>query len=181
MGYSISWLAVRGKTAADLHRQLGLRATGKREQVPESPLLSAEIAGGWSLIFANRCDFADSLPLAKLSAGAEVITCMAEEHVMTSSATGWKDGKLLWSITHDWQQGKDHLKSDGAPPPAFNGIRDRLIEKQTEPGAPDYLFDIPVEVAKSLTGFRHDEDVESDLDDPFELLEPDKPWWRFWR
>ena len=35
MGYSLSWLAVRGKPADVVLGQLGLQGTGTREEIPE--------------------------------------------------------------------------------------------------------------------------------------------------
>ena len=40
MGYSQSWLAVRGKPPAAVLDSLGLRGTGKREEIAESPIVA---------------------------------------------------------------------------------------------------------------------------------------------
>jgi hypothetical protein len=184
MGFSISWLAIRGKDPASVCNELALRGTGEHEEIPESPLLGAELPSGWYLVFANHCGFADTQPLAKLSSDAEIVTCSVEEHVMYSGASCWKHGKRMWSITHDSQQGIEHLEAEGQLPPVFAPIRDQMTARQADRDDADYIFDVPVEVAKSLTGFRHDKDIEGAPDKPFERLEKlnrEKRWWEFWK
>jgi hypothetical protein len=112
--------------------------------------------------------------LQGLSGGCEVITGDVEEHVMVSIATGWKDGRRVWSVTHDGQRDMEHLQTEGDLPAAFTSIRDRLrSEQQTAGGRKadvDYTFDVPVELAQTLTGYRHDADIPGAGADPFEVL-----------
>ena len=93
----------------------------------------------------------------RLSAGCEVITADVEEHVMVSVATGWKDGQRVWSVTHDAQREMEHLQAEGELPAVFTSIRDRLRAEQQEAGGRradvDHLFDVPVELAQTLTGY----------------------------
>jgi hypothetical protein len=206
MGFSVSWLAIRGKDADTVQRELALAGTGEYEEVPESPLLGANLAEGWYLVFANRCDYADNAPLERLSRGDLLVTCAVEEHAMISHASGWSDGRSEWSVLHDSQQGLEHLDAQGDLPPAFAAIRDRLSEEQAEQGEADYLFDVPIEVARAITGFRHDQSEptrrferlsdtapadESDFLEfviaekklsisPVQNIAPRK-WWQIWR
>ncbi len=89
---------------------------------------------------------------------------------MVSKATGWRDGKIIWSVTHDAQKDRKHLEVHGEPPPQFTTIRDELSAKDM-PKVCDYLFDIPVETARSVAGYRHDEDVPGLSGEVFEVLE----------
>jgi hypothetical protein len=68
-------------------------------------------------------------------------------------------------------------------------IRDRLFSEQAAAGGKepdvDHTFDIPVELALSLTGYRHDhDDIPGMSEDPFEVLVSIRPaqkkrsWWR---
>jgi len=113
MGFSVSWLAVHGKSADQVRQQLGLQQTGQREEIPESPVLAADLPTGWYLVFANRCDYAENAGLRRLSLDCEVVACSVEEHVMVSAASGWKDGRNTWAITHDSQQGVGKPRSRG--------------------------------------------------------------------
>ena len=174
MGYAISWLAIRGKSSSTVRKELGLLATGKLEDVPESKILGMELPSGWYLIFANDCGFAEGLPLGKLSQDAEVVACSVEEHVMFSYATGWRNGERHWAVTHDSNNGIQHLETDGRPPFIFNAIRERLTLEQTEADRNkinvDCIMDVPIELAESLTGFRHNKDIDDD-EGQFEILE----------
>ena len=173
MGYSLSWLAVRGKPVDVVLGQLGLRGTGTREEIPESPIVGAELPGGWYLVLSNKdVQFLDDNVLSKMSAGCEVVTCFVEEHVMYSEAKGWEGGKAKWSVTHDAEKGLDHLQPTGEVPAAFGPIHERLRAELETAGenAVDFLFDVPAELAKVQTGFRHDEDCPGATGDPFEVL-----------
>ena len=89
MGYSLSWLAVKGKSPQAVRDELGFRVTGEHEAMPESDLTAAELPNGWYLMVAHRSEqvVPDGV-LKQLSAGCEDVTCFVEEHVMFSSATG---------------------------------------------------------------------------------------------
>jgi hypothetical protein len=128
---------------------------------------------GWYLIVSNHTEqvVSDDAMRRLASSGCELVTCFVEEHVMVSRATGWKDGQLRWSVTHDAQKGLMHLDVQGAPPAEFADIRDRIVAEQAaDDGACDYFFDIPVETARSAAGYRHDEDVPGLSGEVFEVL-----------
>jgi hypothetical protein len=155
---------------------LGLRGTGTREEIAESPIVGAELPSGWYLIVTHRSGhplMRDPV-LQRLSAGCEVVTGDVEEHVMVSAAAGWKDGWRVWSVVHDAQRDKEHLEAQGELPPAFAGICDALRSKQQAAGGHkadvDFMFEVPVELAKKLTGYRHDADIPGAGDHPFEVL-----------
>lgn len=173
MGFSISWLAVRGKPAAEIPALLSLTPTGRHEEIPESPYSAAALPGGWSLLVFDRCEhaFLGKDSLRRLSAGCEVVAASAEEHVMASLAEGWKDGQRLWRLAHESEQGLRHLEESGALPKLFGDIREKAFRQQESDGADggvDYIFDVPLLVAQSLTGFKHDEGTDL----RFEILEP---------
>jgi hypothetical protein len=144
---------------------LRLRSTGKRGTFPKFSLSGAGLPTGWYLICHWRHEFTDA-ELQKLSVGGEVVACFVEEHVMVSRAAGWKDGRELWSVTHDAEKDLSHLDVRGTPPPQFARIRDELTAKQT-PDTCDNIFDIPVSLAADIAGFRYDEHLDVD----FEVLE----------
>jgi hypothetical protein len=174
MGFAVSWLAVRGKAQQDVLSQLRLRETPDRERVPESDIVASTLPSGWYLVFYSRDPTSLNMPmLAAISSGAEVITCAVEEHAMVSIAEGWRDGIKVWSVSHDSERGLTDLDTTGALPIAFSSIRDELLEKQNRAGAKsdvDYVFDVPVELARNETGFRHDADFDEFEVDPFVVL-----------
>lgn len=181
MGYAVSWIAIRGGPAADVLGALGLRTTGAREEVAESPIVAASLPDGWHVVLDNTRTFAfesDKRLPARLTAGVEAVTCAVEEHVGVSVAAGWRDGKRIWRVEHDAGKGLGHLAAEGELPPTFASIRERLTGEQARADAGgesvDHVFDIPVELARALTGFAHDRDLPGagGGQERFEVLEP---------
>jgi hypothetical protein len=186
MGYSQSGLAVTGKSPETVREELNLRATGVREEGAESPIIAANLPKGWYLIVANRAEHSmiSDTVLQSLSVSCEVLTYTVEEHVMFSAASAWRDGRRLWSISHESDSGRDHLATEGEPPTALSAIRDRCVSQQRKARDAhervDYIFEIPVELFKFFTGYRYDQDIP-DLDDQtFEVLESIKPETKSW-
>lgn len=186
MGFSLSWAVVETKPKEVVQSELKLQGTGAFEEIPESPYVGASLPKGGYLVVADHEDrLVTPEILEMLSSGAVVTACMVEEHVMVSTASRWQNGKMLWSITHDAGRGIQHLDSQGDLPPEFPTIRDRLQSEQAAAGGDkagvDHLFDVPIELAYSLTGFRHDHDIEGAGEAPFEVLSslatPEKKSW----
>jgi hypothetical protein len=102
MGFSLCWVGVRGKAAQKVRNELGFVLTDKRGAYPKSITSGTEISSGWYVILqAGKSSVASDSALARVSAGCEVVTCFIEDHVMFSRATGWKDGRQVWEISHD--------------------------------------------------------------------------------
>jgi len=153
MGASLSWFAVRGKTPEAVLQDLGLRNVGKEHR--KTRFCGGALPSGWYLVIHGRHEFTND-EVRRLSLGCEVIACFVEEHVMFSSAAGWKDGEQMWSVAHDAQEGDGHLEVQGKPPTGFAAICDCLTKQQQEDGGADFIFDIPIALAAELTGYRHD-------------------------
>ncbi len=192
MGFAISWLAVSGKDPQQVLQELQLHRTGETEEFPESPVSAVQLPGGWFLVFANRFDspLVANGSLQQLSSGCTVISCQVEEHVMFSSATCYFNGKSKWHVVHDAQESIYHLSASGDLPPEFNDIYASLKQEQDDSGGDksdvDYIHDVPVSLAKAVTSFRHDHDIQGDSPEPFEVLASRsssasaKPWWKIW-
>ena len=64
----------------------------------------------------------------------------------------------------------------GNPPPELNQFRERLTQEQNaargEKADVDFIFDLPAELAKSVTRFRHDQDTAGMVGDVYHVLEP---------
>jgi hypothetical protein len=146
---------------------LSLRGSGTIEEIAESEIVAAELPAGWYLIVSQRdsLGFTKDKVLEQLSSLGEVVTCFVEERVMCSFAACWRGGRCIWSVYHDsgGRSGNLHLDIKGEPPPAFAEIRDRLRSEQQAAGGKksgvDYIFDAPVELAHSVVGYRHDQDI----------------------
>ena len=112
---------------------------------------------------------------------------------MFSSSVFWSDGEKVWSIEHRGEQGTMDLTSDGSLPPVFSELREKYFSEQEAEGGEhagvDLIFEIPLAVARSLVGFKHDEETPGVDDGTFDVLrlgesgllsKSSKPWWRFW-
>ncbi|MBA2113178.1 hypothetical protein [Bremerella alba] len=125
MGSAYSWLAVSGKSPDDTLCALGLASGETYAGFPDGTLSGIALTTGWYLVVSERCDYANTRRLRRLSRQCELVTCAVEEHVMYASTCGWKNGKLAWEITHDSQlaAGRHHLDAAGKLPPMFDEIQ----------------------------------------------------------
>lgn len=177
MGVSLSWLAVKGKTPEAARGELGLRATGQSGEMFRSPVVGALSDAGWYLMVARGCGhrIIAAQVVERLSRDCEVLTCSIEEHVMFSRATGWRDGRQLWSVTHDGENGPQGVSEEGTLPAEYPAIRDRLSARQEAEGGADagvdWLFEVPLVLLQGATGFKHDEASPAYEARGFELLE----------
>lgn len=106
---------------------------------------------------------------------------------MFSSTKLHKDGAQIWSASHNAQDGIYNLQTEGALPDFYSEIRERLTDQQDQAGGDkakvDHVFDVPVEVAKSMCGYRHDL-CRYDWGEPyFTTLQERRGGrgWKFWK
>ncbi len=161
MGASLTWFAVRGKPSVAVLHDFGLKNIGK--EYCKAPYCGGSLPSGWYLVIHGQHELTND-EARQVSRGCEVVACFVEEHVMVSRAAGWKDGKQIWSVTHDAQEGDGHLEVEGQPPAVFAAIRERLTKQQEEEGGADFIFNIPVDLAKEMTGYSHEERPEIAFD-----------------
>jgi hypothetical protein len=189
MGYSLSLLAVQCSDPDVALSALDLVRTGQQCEYACEKLTGSVTPNGWYLVVANRCDhpFLRSKVLGHLSQNYRVVACSIEEHVMFSSAEEWLGGTMTWQAVHTGEDGPINLKTSGTLPPWFQSMADALVAKQRTAGGKssdaDHYFDIPLNAAKAITGFKHDEVVPGIDYEKFDLLEVTgtiKPWWKFW-
>jgi hypothetical protein len=140
-----------------------LEDTGVEDEVNEAPLSAAETEQGWTIIWSNDIMFGGDEPkFSRLSKFAPIIVCFIEEHTMFSLAMLFREGETKWSISHQGD-GEDvfDLNKAGELPPFATEIEAELTNMQMKVGGRnadvDYVFDIPLMIAKRLTGFKHGE------------------------
>src|SRR5882724_224093 len=102
MGISQSFLAIKGRAPAEIHRALGLTDTGVASPEFDDPrpaVRGAALPDGWYLVLLKDIShpfvMLAEIPM-RLSQGCEVVACQVEEHAMFSACLGWKDGAMLW-------------------------------------------------------------------------------------
>jgi hypothetical protein len=157
MGFKISWLGFSGKGRDEVLAALHLTDTGIVEEVPECAISIASVPNDWTIVWFNRFDhpFAEDASLRLFSQGCTVIAVHVHEGIMFSCVELYRNGAPIWSVAHNAQEHMDDLQTEGTLPEMFAEIRARLTARQDNESA-DYIFDIPIEMARALCGFRHD-------------------------
>jgi hypothetical protein len=191
VGASVAWLAVETEDSPALFEAAQVEPNEGLDSHSQGSISGGRLKGGWFLLLGQGCDHRVVAPelLAALSQHFACVACSVEEHVMFSSAAYWKAGREIWSLTHDAQKGKYDLAVEGELPASFEELRRRVFQEQetedTGQATVDYVFELPLLLAKELTGFKHDDDprgrfevapvVFSDL-----APKPPRPWWKVW-
>ena len=181
MGFAITWCAVREEGAQKFLEHLELAPTGEREGIPESLISAAKLDTGWRVVWYNEygCPFLGPEQLGALSKEQDVLVCLVEEHVMASSAEFWSGGTRRWRIAHEGENGPKGVSVDGDPPERFSSIRSEMEGAQRAHGGDDadvdYIFEIPLKVAQSVVGFKHDEDCPHMTEGQFVVLSKAAP------
>lgn len=155
MGLHLNWLAAQGVEKEKLLERLGLEACGWAGDELNSDYACAVLPSGWVLVVsaAYALDLNRLLPVA--SQDGFVLGAEVSERAMFSSLKGWRSGTALWAVTSDADQPGRELLLEGDPPDELAQIRERSVVLQAaEPDEPiDYMFDVPVELAKILCGY----------------------------
>lgn len=177
MGYSLSWIAVKGRPDREIRQLLGLKSTGKYGTYGEHRIAGKDLRNGWYILIANECDdpITKGEILAEISKGCRAVACSIEEHVMFSSCAFWENGRKAWSVQHRGDEGAFDLVTTGKLPESYSLLKKELIEKQKSEGGEqadvDHVFDLPLELAKQYVGFRHDEGAGDTENGTYEILD----------
>ena len=168
MGFSISWIAVRHKTPDTVLEELSLKRTGEMSEYPEAPICGRTLPEGWFMLVFGEIDhpLVTTQSFAAISKDCDAVICSIEEHVMLATSELWRNGEQIWRIEHDAQQSIDHIEVSGNLPSEYAVIVKEYAAQQENAGGKkadtDYFFEIPLQIAKNIVGFKHD---ESDFQD----------------
>jgi hypothetical protein len=192
VGVSISWVAFKGVTDVVGLSRLGLSLTARSSSFGQERYLGRSLPGAWYLVVERKWNskIVSSSSLSALSADCEVVAGWVEEHVMFSAAEGWRDGQKTWRLEHDAEKSDRHIECSGEPPTTYPAA---LAEAEAEQDAEDagskevdFYFEIPLQVARSIVGFKHDEANPGEDAGQYTVLErvgsaAKNHWWRFWK
>ncbi|NUZ07886.1 hypothetical protein [Piscinibacter koreensis] len=191
---SLCWLATRSLALPEVLKRLRLDPLGPEPSEAHPVLFARQFDTGWVALVARARThrIVSTRELARLSERGQVLTCSFDERWMTSESELWMRGARRWRIEHDGRRSRDHLVTAGTLPPAFHAIHadwsDLHATFRGTPADMDYHFEIPLAVAGSYIGFRHQEfDRPSDADQ--RLVEAalsegrvqPRSRWMFWR
>ena len=168
MGFNMSWIFVDQIDLNELYAALDVKSTGEAADpydlgTKRVPLAGLRPKDGWCAIFGHYSFVLDITigtdppRLARLPAKSRAVSCVVLEHANISHASLWQDGRHIWQVHHQpSREQPEHLEFWGDLPPAFMGIWDAALQKRRKIGGADYVFDVPLDAAAEVTGFRHD-------------------------
>jgi len=175
MSFALAWFAVQGIAKDDLLDRAGFTDTEELDEYFDQDHSGGELPGGWYVIVTNELSLVDPARLAQWSVGGRLVAVVIHEETTNTLATEWKDGKLVWSVSHDGSEGGDELAVEGQLPDVFEELKQEAVTAQLdakeEGGDVNFVFDIPLDLAAEITGFRHDELGFDDDIPPFSILE----------
>ena len=161
MGFSLAWFAAQGIDSDTFLERAGFVDTGEIDEYFEQDHSGGELPGGWYVIVTSDLGLVAPDRLAAWSAGGRLLAAVIHEGSMNSLAMEWQDGRQVWSVSHDGSEGGDQLAVDGQLPDVFEELKHEADaaqkESEKEGGGVDFVFDIPLDLAAEITGFRHDE------------------------
>ena len=171
----VSWIAFEGLDRAEILRRTNLTDTGEPDDYGDADWSLGALPSGWHILWANELDDISPERLQILSENCRVVACFVNEETMTSRAQQFERSQQAWSVAHDASISAMHLAETGALPDDYTSIRERLVSAQETSGADhadvDFLFDLPIELARLTCTFDDDLDPE-ELREPFTRLAP---------
>jgi|JI10StandDraft_1071094.scaffolds.fasta_scaffold65867_4 hypothetical protein len=174
-GISLAWFAVQGVAADELLERAGFVDTGEIDEYFEATHTGGELDSGWYVVVTEEAALLEPAKLAVWSAGGRLVAAVVHEETQTSLAMEWRDGKQVWSIYHDGTAEEPQLSVEGQLPEVFEQIKREMAELEAEVAAQggefDAAFEVPLDLAEDITGFRHDEMGFDDEIPPFTILE----------
>jgi len=164
LGYRISYVGSKlgpERLVEDLELELGERLS----EVPDSSAwVGRKKSVDWTILWLEDDDleagFLDDIEL--VSEEDDAIVCTVNEAVMLSEAKYLSEGEVLWSVRHLGSENIYNLEASGEVPPAYDAIRRRQLAHQERDDEVDYIFEVPLELARTILDFRHDVVAEAD-------------------
>lgn len=159
--------------------RLRFRDRGEVDEANEAPFSIAELPNHWTVVWSNDFSYGAPENVHRLAGAMTVVSCQVEEHAMYSAAHCVTKGAHAWSVWHDGGQlGPYDLHVTGDPPPALDAIKRRLFAEQDARGGEaadvDFGFDMPIELALDVTGYRHDQTRFPWGEPTFTIIEPNR-------
>jgi hypothetical protein len=154
MGFTMSWLAVRGIDKNALYDRLGVVPTGEIGISLDHPI-TGQVLNDWTIVvfdeLAHR--FVGDDEVKRLSAGCTIMACNLCETTMCSTANLWENGEMVWGVCHFIEEGWEDLETTGDLPAEYQEIESHFRKLEAdEPAAEDgesvdYMIEVPVELA----------------------------------
>ena len=164
MSFELSWLAIKNVNPEEVYEFYGLELTGETDMIAEDfEVSTVNLPDNWCLIYFDEF-LSKSISEAKLKALSklgEVICCQLHEGIMASTSASYSNGKQNWQLAYNAQNALHNVIEKGELPTTYRAIFDKILVNQANRLDVDYYFDIPVEMAESLTGFKYGRALKS--------------------
>jgi len=158
MGFRASWIAVEGMSEDALLRQLRRKRTGESEAEHYDPGMVVLRRQPWTILFGDGSDHFMEIgadDAAACSAEHRVLFLSLNDTAMQSELRCFEHGVEVWSVVKNAGEPRPPAVT-GSAPASLAAILARLKGEQAGQGDVDYWYEAPAELAKVLTGFRHD-------------------------
>ena len=161
MGVTTGWLALQGLNRESVLEAMGLVEVGDCSDYLNCDYTCADLPNGWFVVVANDRRFEVTQALKAVSAHGAALGGWMSETVMVSELYSYAAGAQVWSVVHDPDEDFHGAQVEGAPPPAYDEIRARLLAESEadadgDEDGTDYLFDLPLDLSVAVCGFRPD-------------------------
>ncbi|HBR97137.1 MAG TPA: hypothetical protein DD979_07140 [Gammaproteobacteria bacterium] len=165
MGFNIRWIGAQDLPIHEAASWMGLSLREGENTVPEFPISVCETPNGWGVFYFNHADQAEPAhrQFLQQSGSTPSVMVSASESTMTSFAAAYDEtGRQLWSLFYPVKaQWSDVVEVGGTLPDNARAVIENAYARQY-PGEENtydvaYLWDVPIEIAKGVTLFRHDE------------------------
>lgn len=155
MGFSHSWIAVRGLTREAALEALAMEVSDVRTDLLEGTALF-DWPNGWLVVVSDDYQEALQGQLSELGSLGEVaIACGTNDDAQYFAACGYQDGSDVWSVRVN--PAKHVFRVVGYPPEQMDPF---IAEaKAAEADGVDLFSAIPAALAESICGFALDGDL----------------------
>lgn len=171
MGTNVTFILAEKATLADLCDLLELKNLGPippLNQDVRGCISGVDLPLGLALIEVREIDseILDNACLQAISKKYPVIGGTFADGVNYCRCAKWLNGIEVWSVIHDaCSNDRRHLSISGTPPKELEGICKRWfseLDESDEPEELDLVFEIPLELVETLTGYNynHNENVD---------------------
>ena len=176
MGSAYTWLAMKDASADEACEALGLVRCGGTFDFPETEYSGAALPKGWYVVVVNTNEFEYfmNFGLGKLSGLHDLVVVEVFETIMSFRLAYWRGGARLWEVIHNGHDGVYHLDAEGELPADFDSLRLEQVAKQDAEGGEDAevdcLSEVPLELARRITGFGYNLRYDAGEEPIFEEL-----------
>jgi hypothetical protein len=178
VGYRARWLGVKNGDMGIALRTLGLRETSVSDKaVYDTGHYAVNLPNGWLVVIGDGRDAMETVQpehARELSVGTESLHFYCDDTPMCASISAYRDGKEVWSLTHDRDNNAEMPMIEGTPVTVVGDVVTRVQRQQEEagPDGADFVYEAAPEIGLAITGFRHDKTLGDGDVLPIHVLKP---------